>query len=173
MTVCSLSRAELEDRLAMIRKEILPHVKRTEDLPDGRAWEFEENPGMRAKLEQWVELERRCCGGLDWKLERLPSNQLRLAVLGAELGSGFFELLAEPAKAAEPGGRLARLAKSGGVGLGGALLVCCVLPQAVLAVAGAAVAAPLLALDRPLPLIAVSLAMAVPVWLLIGRRRAR
>jgi len=100
MTTCSLSSAELEDRLEMIRKEILPHVRRTEHLPDGRAWEFGETPGMRAKLEQWVELERRCCGGLDWKLERLPSGRLRLAVLGVEPGSGFFGLLAEPTEVA-------------------------------------------------------------------------
>ena len=96
MTVCSLSSAELEDRLAMIRREILPHVKRSEDLRSGRAWEFEETSALRAKLEQWVELERRCCGGLDWSLERLPADRLRLTVLGVEPGSGFFEFFAEP-----------------------------------------------------------------------------
>ena len=173
MTVCSLSSAELEDRLEMIRKEILPHVKRSEDLPNGRAWEFEETPALRAKLEEWVELERRCCGGLDWSLERLPANGLRLAVRGIEPGSGFFEALAEPEPTPGSSGGLVRLAKSGGVGLGGALLVCCVLPNAVLAVAGAAVAAPLLALDSPLPVIAVSLGIAVPACLLTRRIQAR
>jgi hypothetical protein len=111
MTVCSLSSAELEDRLEMIRKEILPHVKRSEELPNGRAWEFEETPALWGKLEEWVALERRCCGGLGWSLERLPENRLRLAVLGVEPGSGFLERLAEPEPIPESSGGLVRLAR--------------------------------------------------------------
>ena len=42
-----------------------------------------------------------------------------------------------------------RIAKAGGVGIGVSVLLCCVLPIAVGAVAGASVAGPLLGLDAP------------------------
>ena len=33
-------------------------------LADGHAWAFPRTPELRAKLERWIEAERRCCSGL-------------------------------------------------------------------------------------------------------------
>ena len=81
---CSLGPAELEERLAMIRREIVPHVTRSEELERGLLLDFDATPGMRAKLEQLVELERRCCSGLRWELEEVGSATLRLGVTGTD-----------------------------------------------------------------------------------------
>ncbi len=78
----------------MIRAEILPWVRRSEELANGLVWEFERTPAMEAKLAGWVELERQCCGGFDWSLEpRDASNALVLVVEGA----GVKELFAASA----------------------------------------------------------------------------
>ncbi len=92
--VCNLSKHERQDRIEMIRNEILPQVKRSEELENGLAWEFEPTPDMQAKLERLVALERQCCGGLQWSLGREPdSGRLRLAVEGVDPRSGFFASL--------------------------------------------------------------------------------
>jgi hypothetical protein len=154
--VCSLPDDAYRARLDWIRSEFLPHVRRTEALPDGRAWEFDAT--MRAKLDALVALERECCSGLDWKvLDAAGGAGVRLEVHGVAPGA------AQSLLAPRGGGR--RLAKAGGIGLIGALVVCCVLPQVGLAaLGGAAFAAPLAGLDRPLPIAVVSLAMGGLAW---------
>src|SRR5882672_9529416 len=79
---CSLSGDELEHRLALIRAEISPYVTRTDAIPTGVAWEFHADSEIQGKLERLVELERRCCGGLDWRLASVPGPALRLSVEG-------------------------------------------------------------------------------------------
>jgi len=78
--VCSLAPDELEARRRRIRAEILPHVERKLDLPDGFACDFDSR--MKAKLEDLVALERECCGGLDWKVLDLADGGVRLEVRG-------------------------------------------------------------------------------------------
>ena len=92
-SVCSLPSDSLADRLAMIRREILPHVMRREALADGVALEFEHTPGMEETLENLVAFERGCCGGLTWELERSAGPVLRLSVRGLAPDSGVFEAL--------------------------------------------------------------------------------
>lgn len=96
--MCSLSADELQDRLAMIRRDILPHVKRTEVLPNGFICEFDQHAEFQSKLEDLVALERTCCGGLTFDLQSLPgANTLRLTVTGADPHSGIFEPFGGPA----------------------------------------------------------------------------
>lgn len=96
--MCSLPTDALQDRLAMIRREILPHVKRTEMLPNGFICEFDRHSDLQAKLEDLVVFERTCCGGLAFDLQSLPdANTLRLTVIGADPHSGIFEPFGGPA----------------------------------------------------------------------------
>lgn len=67
-------------------------------------------------------------------------------------------------------GSTARVAKASGFGLGGAFLLCCVLPKVVAVLAGAAVAAPLAKLDNPVFLAVGSVGMAMSAWFLMRRR---
>ena len=66
--VCNLPDDERHDRVAMIRREILPHVTRREALANGVAFEFQHTPGMEKTLEDLVTFERDCCSGLAWEL---------------------------------------------------------------------------------------------------------
>ncbi len=100
--VCSLSPDALEERRATIRREIAPHVTRTETLANGLAFEFPASPGMRAKLEQFVAFERQCCAGLAFDLAAAPgADALRLSVEGA--GAEVFAALGAGAAAPAPG----------------------------------------------------------------------
>lgn len=95
--VCNLPSEALAERRAMIKAEIAPYVRRTEELPNGLAWEFDQNPAMRARLEQLIELERRCCGGLEWSLQGLRgADTIRLVVEGIDPRSELFVSFRSP-----------------------------------------------------------------------------
>ena len=119
-TVCNLPSDELEARVATVRAELLPLVRRRRQLPDGIAWEFERGAGMRTRLEQFVEFERQCCSGLAFEIEEPPqADILRLTVRGAgasafeALGGSALDIPSGPAR----GGAFARVAKAAGVGV--------------------------------------------------------
>ena len=171
--VCDLPPAALEERRALIRREILPLVKRNRELSDGFAWEFDPSPELRAKLDEWVAFERECCGGLEWEIEAPPDDSaLRLRVRGIEPHCGRLENFGGPAEHPH-GARVARLLKAGGLGIGISFTVFCVVPIAVAAVLGAGIAAPLARLDDPVVVAAGAVALAIPAWLVVRRREAR
>ncbi len=167
--VCGLPSDQLRDRVAMIRRDILPHVTRREALADGVALEFEHTPAMQKTLEDLVAFERECCSGLEWTLHRPSSRPLRLDVQGLAPDSDFFRVLGGAAEVTRPG-RLARLAQAGALGSGVAFFLCCIVPVGIGAVAGTAVAASLAKLDDPLVIAAGSFVLAVPAWLWLKRR---
>ena len=170
--VCSLTPDALQERLAMIRNEILPHVNRTEELSNGLAWELAATPEMREKLEQLVELERSCCNGLEWSLEA-RAETLRLSVTGVDPRSGFFAALGGPTRVVEHRGGRFRLLKSGALGFGISFSLLCLLPLGLAALAGAAVAAPFAVLDDPLLVGASSIVVGGAAWALMRRRDRR
>ena len=165
--LCNLPAEDREARLAMIRSEILPLAERRERLADGLCFEFPYAPPLERTLDQLVAFERGCCGSLSWEATRPAEHTLRLTVRGLSPGSPLLEL-GETLPA--PASRLGRLARSLGLGAGAALLVCCLLPMGLTAVAGASVAAPLAGLDRPLIVAAVAVASAGLTWLRLGQR---
>ena len=173
--VCSLPSDQLQRRLAMIRREILPLVKKREKRPDGFVWDFEANPQVRAKLEELVAFERQCCSGLAWSLQRLQaSNTLQLKVEGVDPNSSIFAFLNNPMPTDESRrSRLAGLAKAGGFGVAAAFFIFCLLPLGIAAAGGAVLAARLARLEDPVFLVVGSIAAAVPAWLLIRRRDAK
>lgn len=77
--ICSLSEEELRERSNKIRDELRPHVTKQEKLPGGLLFEFIPTPELRGRLEELIELERRCCGPLRFTLSETPTT-LRLEV---------------------------------------------------------------------------------------------
>jgi hypothetical protein len=93
MELCNLSPDALRERLAQVRAEILPHVVAQARRSDGFDLDFRDTAETRARLEQWVALERQCCGGLRWELESGEAGGLRLSVTGVDPDSPAFQRL--------------------------------------------------------------------------------
>ena len=148
LAVCTLSAEGLGGRLAWIRSEILPHVVASEPRPDGIAWELEDAPGLAAKLDRLVALERECCSGIVFEHRMSPTPGRRLLeVRGIDPHAAVFAgLQVDAGESRRLGGRLA---KAAGFGTLLSLLVCCALPIAAAALLGATAAAPFAALDDP------------------------
>ena len=82
---CNLPKDDRQARLEMIRREIMPHALGSQELVDGMAWEFGDDPELRRELERLVAFERECCGGLQWNLvERSDAPGVRLIVEGLD-----------------------------------------------------------------------------------------
>lgn len=167
--VCTLSPAGLSERIAWIRKEILPHARRTERLEAGLAWELDAAPGLANKLDHLIALERECCSGIVFeRFESATRGRVRLEVRGIDPDAEAFRSLGAPGA-----GRLAapsRLAKAAGVGVVASGFVCCVLPAIAAALLGS-IAAPLAALDGPGPIAVGALVAGGGAWWWLGHRR--
>ncbi len=166
---CNLPTEEFQDRLAMIRRDILPLAKRREELTDGLAFEFEQSPGMKKTLEDFIAFERECCSGLTGGLEQTEAAQLRLSIRGLSPSSEFFQTVG--GTTATPRSEFVRrIAQSLGLGVGTALLVCCIAPIALAAIVGASVAAPFAKLDNPATIALASVTTAAAAWFWLKRR---
>ena len=170
---CSLTADEASNRMSWIRSEIVPHAIRTVRLERGLAFELAEAPGLAAKLDRLIELERACCSDIDIVFERVASatsGHPRLEVRGIDPDAEVFQSLLEPdVPATQPA---SRLAKAAGIGAIATLFICCVLPVAAVALAGAA-AAPIAGLESLGGLAASGIATGSAAWLWLGRRHAR
>ena len=167
---CSLSPDELADRIAMIRRDVLPHATASEALPKGRAWTFDNTPEVAAKLEHLVALERECCReGVTVALVECV-DRLRLEVHGIDPNAAVFRSL-EGGAPVPSRGVFAAL-KAGGLGLALSLGLFCGLPIAAAAWFSAAFAAPFAGLDHPLVVALGAVGLAVPLWLSARRRAA-
>ncbi len=101
--VCTLSKPELEDRSAAIRSEILPLAVRGDASSSGFVIEFDHSESLQAKLENWVALERECCGSVAWKLSSDPlARSLRLEVAGLTPPDALAETLRALPAATQP-----------------------------------------------------------------------
>ena len=148
LAVCTLSAGGLGERLAWIRSEIMPHAVASERSPDGIAWELEDAPGLAAKLDRLVALERECCSGIVFEHRTSPTVGRRLLeVRGIDPRAAVFATL-QP-DASDPRRLGGQLAKAAGIGTLLSLLVCCALPIAAAALLGATAAAPFASLDDP------------------------
>lgn len=167
--VCNLPPETFPDRLAMIRRDILPLATRREDLANGVALEFDYTNATEKTLEDFIAFERECCSGLTWDLSRTDARILRLSIQGLSPTSEFFQIVKDDSPAAPPG-IAKRVAQSLGLGAGAAFFLCCIAPLGLAAIAGASIAAPFATLDNPLAIAFGSLALAVPAWLWLNRR---
>ena len=86
---CALSGDALADRIAWLAREILPHVSVVAPIEGGVAVELAEVPGLAAKLDRLIELERACCPGLRFERSaRRDPGRLRLEVRGLDPRAG-------------------------------------------------------------------------------------
>ena len=146
LEVCTLSADGLDGRLAWVRSEIMPHALSSERSRDGIAWELEDVPGLAAKLDRLIDLERECCSDIVFEHRTSPTPGRRLFEVRGINAAGFATLQLDASGPRRLGGPLARAA---GIGTLLSLLVCCVLPIAAAAVLGATTAAAFASLDDP------------------------
>lgn len=175
--LCSLSPQQLEERKAMVRREISPHVIRRSELANGISFEFTPSSETHAKLQKLAALERQCCQPLDFAL-REAGGSLHLDILGADPKSGFFDdlSLGRAAGTLEPtatNAGLRRVLRTGGLAALASLLVCCVAPLALVSLTGVAVGGALTLLDNPYAIAAGTALFGVGIWRLEGRRHAK
>jgi hypothetical protein len=97
LAICTLPGDQLGDRLAWIRREILPHAIASERRERGLAFELTEAPGLAEKLDLLVRLERDCCSEIAF--ERVASEapgRLRLEIRGIDPDAPVLKSLAVP-----------------------------------------------------------------------------
>jgi hypothetical protein len=148
LEACTLPADDMATRMVWIREAILPHAVARETIAGGVALELRDAPGLAAKLDRLVELERDCCSGIAFGHQ--PSSvagQRRLEVRGLDPSAPILE--ATLRSAPEKQGVAGRLGRAAGIGTLIGLFVCCVLPAGAAALLGAKAADPLAALDQP------------------------
>ncbi len=136
--MCRLSDDQLTTRLAEMRRDVLPHIRKTQKLEDGLVLEFNDTPNLKAKVERLVALERECCAGLRLELQERPlAEGLKLEIRGINPQSETFEQLLvgieKKAQTPSQGSRLRRALSSTGIGVAGAFVVSGLLPLGVAA----------------------------------------
>jgi len=101
---CNLGDDELEARRETLRRELAPHARAREALPDGVALRFDATPAIRAALDEFVRFERGCCPGLGFTV-RGGDGALRLEIRGVASDAPIFEAVgAPPVESAAPRG---------------------------------------------------------------------
>lgn len=92
--MCRLPDDQLTTRLAEIRRDILPHIRKTHNLEDGLVLDFNDTPNLKTKVERLGALEQECCAGLQVELQERPQPEgLKLKIRGIEPQAGAFEQL--------------------------------------------------------------------------------
>ncbi|GEM_PF-2178732 len=171
--VCNLSRAELDERIAWVRGELMPHVVGRVRIPGGVALEIRNESGLEATVDHWLELERSCCGPLSWE-RRATSEPSRVRVeIGGVNPDGpmFARLPLLEGLEDEAASRWRRIAGASGIGSAIAVFVCCGLPMLLVPLLGAgAVGGFLRALDQPLPIALVAAGVTFLAWRAMQRR---
>ena len=159
-SACSLPPADLEERIAFIRSEILPRATSQQSDARGTQFEFPNEPELAAQLRALVDFERECCPSLEWELQE-EAQRLTLRVGGLDPASPLLRAV-DPALGRMPRWRSA--IRAGGLGLAASFLLFCVLPIALVAWLGADVAAGLLGLDNPWIIAAGTVLFGLGLW---------
>ncbi len=70
---CSLTDAESRARRSLVRETLFPHITTAEKTATGLKLTFPNSALVRSNVEEFVGLERQCCGFLTFDI--LPSEQ--------------------------------------------------------------------------------------------------
>lgn len=82
---CTLTDEEMRTRRALARRTILPKIIKYERLSDGLTLAFSNSPETRSCVEDFILLEKGCCGFLTFDLtseSTPPSGALVLTITG-------------------------------------------------------------------------------------------
>jgi hypothetical protein len=162
--ICNLSDEQFAARAKELRGGLLALANGREELSDGIALRFDSAPEIRTRLQEFVAFERGCCSSLGFDI-REESGTLRLEILGIRSAVGEFAAIDGIAEEPKPErSKLPRLLRSAGLGTALSVSLCCLLPLGIATLAGASIAAPLVALDNPWIIAAGSLAFATLLW---------
>jgi hypothetical protein len=80
---CTLSNAEYKRRRAQIRKRLVPRITHLKFSDLTLLLEFDPRDNARDEAEIFIDLERRCCGFLEFALSP-PEAKLNLVITGPE-----------------------------------------------------------------------------------------
>ena len=84
--------AETRAQIAANMPEMFKAVQKAQELPDGYAFQFLNEPGMFMALANFVEHERQCCPFYHFALEAEPNNgPFRLRMTGGEGVKAFMQ----------------------------------------------------------------------------------
>ena len=90
---CTLNDEEFRHRRQLIRKSLLPHVVKTERLDCGLRLAFPATDELSAAVRHFVDLERQCCGFLNFTI--VPSGEyLRLTIEGPPEAADTLDMFA-------------------------------------------------------------------------------
>ncbi len=89
---CTLKANEFQDRLKMIREKVIPCASNIEELKNGYRLSFSSTPKLRLKIEQFVNLEKHCCGFLNFDLlKENRDDQFLLEVTGSQEAKAYIQ----------------------------------------------------------------------------------
>lgn len=82
---CSLTSAELQDRIAMLKDEIFPNMTKKEELEEGYIYYFEDEGDLAVKILEFIGKEKQCCPFFKFDFSVLPFKKgLALKISGSE-----------------------------------------------------------------------------------------
>jgi len=89
---CSLTTDELQDRIALLRAEIFPNLKRKVALEKGYIYYFEDKGDMADKILEFVSKEKQCCPFFKFDFSILPFKKgLALQISGSKGVKDFLD----------------------------------------------------------------------------------
>lgn len=82
---CSLTSAELQDRIALLRTEIFPKLKRKVELEEGYIYYFDDEGDLAVKILEFIGKEKQCCPFFKFDFSVLPFKKgLAFQISGSE-----------------------------------------------------------------------------------------
>ncbi len=81
---CSLTSAELQDRIALLRTEIFPNLTKKVELEEGYIYYFADEGDLAIKILEFIGKEKQCCPFFKFDFSILPfENGLALQISGS------------------------------------------------------------------------------------------
>jgi hypothetical protein len=93
---CSLSDEAFRKRRATVRKAMLPHMVNGERMETGLRLTFADTAELRSSVENFIHLERQCCGFLTFTLAP-PTDGLILTIEGPPEAQATLDMFSDAA----------------------------------------------------------------------------
>ena len=82
---CSLTSEELQNRIALLRTEIFPKLKKKVELEEGYIYYFDDEGDLAIKILEFIGKEKQCCPFFKFDFSVLPFKKgLALQISGSE-----------------------------------------------------------------------------------------